>query len=207
MATTAKQATAELPTMADLTRKLVNIQSRLKAPKKNETKKTDGKILYKYRSCEEILEALKPLLAEHGCYITMADIPIPVGTVIFMEAKVTISDGYNSISNVSHAQHAVSRAGMDVSQITGATISYARKNALGGLFAIDDNKDADAMDNSVLEHSTEAGQLAEMSQALKEAKNRTDITRIYNYYGGAKNEVVKDACCKRADELGVSLKK
>ena len=203
MATTAKQATAELPTMADLTRKLVNIQSRLKAPKKNETKKTDGKILYKYRSCEEILEALKPLLAEHGCYITMADIPIPVGTVIFMEAKVTISDGYNSISNVSHAQHAVSRAGMDVSQITGATISYARKNALGGLFAIDDNKDADAMDNN--ENQQNGLPLPEaVIEVIGMAKTNKELLAIYKTYAEtAYKDFVTAECSKRRKQLGI----
>lgn len=129
--------------MEELNNKLIQIQAELKAPKDswNDFSK------YKYRSAESILEALKPLLYKHGLVITMTDTPILVGTWNYIEAEVTLSDGKNSLTVKASARETETKKGMDSSQITGATSSYARKYALGGMFAIDDTKDADSQDN------------------------------------------------------------
>lgn len=120
---------------------LAQIQSELKAPKGQ--RNDFGK--YNYRSCEDILEAVKPLLKERGLAIFITDNIVQIGERYYVRATAAIydSDG-NSISNSAFAREELKRTGMDASQITGATSSYARKYALNGLFAIDDTKDADA---------------------------------------------------------------
>lgn len=126
-----------------ISEKLMNIQSKLKAPKGQYN--SFGK--YNYRSCEDILEAVKPLLQENGLYITLSDEMIAVGTRIYVKATVTITDGENSISTTAFAREEENKKGMDGSQITGSCSSYARKYALNGLFAIDDTKDSDDTNN------------------------------------------------------------
>ena len=127
--------------MKTLTERLAAIQRTLNAPK-NQENKFGG---YKYRSCEDILMAVKPLL--EGLAITISDEVTSVGDRIYVKATATITDGENHISTTAFAREAASRKGMDESQITGATSSYARKYALNGLLLIDDNKDADHLDN------------------------------------------------------------
>lgn len=118
---------------------LMEIQSRLKAPKSQYNK--FGK--YAYRSCEDILEAVKPLLIEKGATLVISDDIIEIGGQLFVKATVTLSANGDSISVSAFAMHAMERTGMDASQITGSSSSYARKYALNGLFLIDDTKDAD----------------------------------------------------------------
>lgn len=120
--------------------KLVKIQKELKAPKNQEN--TFGK--YKYRSCEDIVEAVKPLLHAEGLTLTLSDTVVCVGTRNYVMSQVTISDGKTEISTLAYAREAESQKGMNEAQITGSASSYARKYALNGLFAIDDTKDADA---------------------------------------------------------------
>lgn len=120
---------------------LAQIQSELKAPKGQ--RNTFGK--YNYRSCEDILEAVKPLLQARGLVILITDDIVQIGERYYVRATATIYDSEGSyISNSALAREELKRTGMDASQITGATSSYARKYALNGLFAIDDTKDADA---------------------------------------------------------------
>lgn len=120
---------------------LAQIQSELKAPKGQ--RNNFGK--YNYRSCEDILEAVKPLLKERGLVILITDDIVQIGERYYVRATATIYDSEGSyISNSALAREELKRSGMDASQITGATSSYARKYALNGLFAIDDTKDADA---------------------------------------------------------------
>lgn len=118
---------------------LNEIQIALKAPKGQFN--SFGK--YSYRSCEDILEAVKPLLGE--CSLIVSDSVEVHGDRVYIKATATLHtpDGV-SISAVGMAREPMSRKGMDESQITGASSSYARKYALNGLFAIDDNKDADS---------------------------------------------------------------
>ena len=103
---------------------------------------------YNYRNCEDIMQALKPHLLECGCTVTVSDEIVSVGHRIYVKATATFSDGENSVSVSAFAREAENKKGMDDSQLTGATSSYARKYALGGLFAIDDNKDADHLNNN-----------------------------------------------------------
>jgi len=126
--------------MKNLIAKMVKIQSELKAPK-NQTN-AFGK--YKYRSCEDIIEALKPLLARENLYMNISDEIIEVGGKNYVKATATIFDGEDSILSSAVARESVDKKGMDDAQQTGATSSYARKYSLNGLFGIDDQKDADA---------------------------------------------------------------
>lgn len=129
----------------NIRQKLQGIQSSLKAPK-GQTNKFGG---YKYRSCEDILTALKPLLQEWGCSLVIGDEMVEVGSRIYVKSNATIADNDSteSISATGFAREAENKKGMDEAQITGSASSYARKYALNGLFAIDDTKDPDATNN------------------------------------------------------------
>lgn len=121
------------------------IQSELKAPK-GQQNKFGG---YRYRSCEDILEALKPILAKHNATITLSDEIFLIGENtnfprFYVKATATFTAGDYTRSVTAYAREEENKKGMDASQITGAASSYARKYALNGLFAIDDTKDADA---------------------------------------------------------------
>ena len=124
--------------------KIVAIQSELKAPKGQYN--SFGK--YNYRSCEDILEGVKPLLTKHGLALTIQDSIDLIGDRFYVKATATITDGKEQLSTSAYARESLDKKGMDASQVTGATSSYARKYALNGLLAIDDTKDADTMDNS-----------------------------------------------------------
>lgn len=123
--------------------KLVKIQKDLKAPKDE----FNNFAKFAYRSAEKILEAVKPLVHAEGLHLILTDEVVNVGNANYVKATVAISDGENVIETTAYAREEVSKKGMDSSQITGSTSSYARKYALNGLFAIDDNKDADSQDN------------------------------------------------------------
>ena len=122
--------------------KLQGIQSSLKAPK-GQTNKFGG---YSYRSAEDILTAVKPLLAEYACTLVISDDIVGVEGRVYVKATAVLAESESdySIQVQGFAREAESRKGMDDSQITGSASSYARKYALNGLFAIGDSKDADA---------------------------------------------------------------
>ena len=124
-------------------KRVAKIQSELKAPKGQFNK--FGK--YNYRSCEDIMEGVKPLL--DGLVLTVNDELQQAADRIYIKATATLTDGESSISNSALARESLTKKGMDDSQITGTASSYARKYALNGLFCIDDTKDADSMDNRV----------------------------------------------------------
>jgi hypothetical protein len=119
---------------------LLNIQQKLKAPKGQYN--TFGK--YAYRNQEDILEAVKPLLAEEGVILTLSDSIVEISGVLFMKATAELSSDEETVTVEAYAMHAKEQKGMNEAQITGAASSYARKYALNGLFLIDDTKDADA---------------------------------------------------------------
>ena len=122
--------------------KLINIQKELKAPKNNYN--DFGR--YNYRSCEDILEAVKPICFEYRAVLILSDNVINIGTSNYVEATATlinIDSPIETISNKAEARESIDKKGMDDSQITGTASSYARKYALNGLFNIDDTKDAD----------------------------------------------------------------
>ena len=122
--------------------KLMEVQSKLKAPKSQYN--SFGK--YSYRSCEDILEALKPLLNEVGAIVNISDQVKLIGDRYYIEATAMFLDVNtgDSIISKAMAREDESKKGQDLAQLSGATSSYARKYALNGLFAIDDNKDADS---------------------------------------------------------------
>lgn len=129
--------------------KLSNIQNELKAPK-GQFNKFGG---YKYRSCEDILEAVKPICKKYGAVLVIADKLENIGDRYYIKATAILYDiedkaneigaEQSSISNTAYAREEENKKGMDGSQITGTASSYARKYALNGLFNIDDTKDAD----------------------------------------------------------------
>jgi hypothetical protein len=120
--------------------KLRRIQTELKAPKNQ--RNNFGK--YNYRSCEDILEAVKPLLSKYECTLTVSDEIKQLGDIIFVESIAVISDGEHDVITMAQAGIEPNRKGMDIAQSFGSSSSYARKYALNGLFLIDDNKDADS---------------------------------------------------------------
>ncbi len=126
--------------------KLRTIQQELKAPK-GQTNTFGG---YKYRSCEDILEAVKPLLDKNKVALLIKDEMLQVGDRYYVKATATLIDEADGgeVWATALAREEETKKGMDASQITGAASSYARKYALNGLFAIDDEKDADTRDNS-----------------------------------------------------------
>ena len=119
--------------------KLVDIQGRLKAPKNQRNNFGN----YNYRSCEDILEAVKPLLVEHKLALTISDFIENQGA-LFVSATAKLSDGSETIMVNAQAGIDINKKGMDIAQSFGSSSSYARKYALNGLFLIDDTKDSDA---------------------------------------------------------------
>lgn len=125
-------------------KELIAIQSELKAPK-SQFNKFGG---YKYRKAEDILEAVKPLLNKQKCTLTITDDIVMVGNRIYVKANATIKNEKGEFETTTGwAREEETKKGMDGSQITGASSSYARKYALNGLFAIDDNADSDTTDD------------------------------------------------------------
>src|SRR5699024_4956316 len=119
--------------------KLITVQKNLVAPKSNYN--NFGK--YKYRSAEDILEAVKPLNADNGLLLTISDEPLLIGDWHYIKATASITDGKDTHEVTAYARESQTKKGMDDSQITGTASSYARKYALNGLYLIDDTKDAD----------------------------------------------------------------
>ena len=121
--------------------KLNEIQTKLKAPK-GQYNKFGG---YSYRSCEDILEAAKPLLADVKAAVILTDQLELIGGRYYVKAtaKLVDAESTETVENTAYAREDETKKGMDGAQITGATSSYARKYALNGLFAIDDNRDSD----------------------------------------------------------------
>ena len=144
-------------------KKLLQVQSDLKAPKGQYN--SFGK--YNYRSAEDILEAVKPLLHDKGLVQTISDEIISVGDRIYVKSTVTLYDAESdeSLSASALAREDETKKGMDSSQITGSTSSYARKYALNGMYAIDDTKDSDATNTGPKKsEATEAMEKATMEE-------------------------------------------
>lgn len=146
--------------------KLLSIQTELKAPKSQYN--NFGK--YKYRNCEDILESLKPILAKKKATITISDEVVTTGTRFYVKATAKIIDAETgeSVETTAYAREEENKKGMDGSQITGSSSSYARKYALNGLFAIDDTKDSD--------YCTQ-----ELNKPLKQ-KTKDELNRLITEY-------------------------
>lgn len=195
-------------------KKLINIQQKLKAPKGQYN--NFGK--YAYRSCEDILEALKPILAEEQCALILKDDIILIGERYYIRAKALLYDENGEIiaENSAYAREEAEKKGMDGSQITGASSSYARKYALNGLFGIDDNKDSDATNETPKEtkKETKAKPKEEKPKMIASedcltivdlaSKTGTDISTMLAYY---KVKSVKELSAVQAEHCIKSLNK
>ena len=175
--------------------KVSAIQAELKAPKNR--RNTFGN--YNYRSCEDILEAVKPLCKENGLILTLSDEPVDVAGWHYIKATATLTDGKENLSVSASAREAETKKGMDESQISGTASSYARKYALNGLFLIDDTKDADTdeyqKERTGRTNQAKADKEAEdiAKQLVKETnitalmgmceKTGTNVQELYKYYG------------------------
>ena len=150
--------------------KLMNIQNELKAPKGQ--RNSFGN--YNYRSCEDILEAVKPLLAKHQAALTISDTIELIGTRFYVKATAKLVDVVDGtmIENTAYARESESKRGMDDSQLTGATSSYARKYCLNGLFAIDDTKDADTNEYHEQQKKQEAKPAKPIEKPAQTSVNR-----------------------------------
>ncbi|MDO4902361.1 MAG: ERF family protein [bacterium] len=171
----------------DLSQKLSQIISKLKAPK-NQRNKFGS---YNYRSCEDILEAVKPLLVENNLTLTISDEIIVLGSGassktggdevfgerFYVKATAKLTDGEHTIEASAFAREEFNKKGMDASQITGSASSYARKYALNGLFLIDDTKDADATNT----HEKKAAKPAPAPKPTKFQINPEDRQKIADF--------------------------
>jgi hypothetical protein len=159
--------------------KLVRVQAELKAPK-NQTNKFGG---YKYRSCEDILEAVKPLLAEHCLALTISDQAVQVGERHYIESIATLvcTETAEQITTSAVARESEARKGMDDSQLTGSTSSYCRKYLLGGLFLIDDTKDADT--RAPDDNSKQVTEIKKVIKGLDQAKQDEVSAWVAKKYG------------------------
>ena len=156
-------------------KELIIIQNKLKAPKGQLNKFGN----YKYRSCEDILEALKPLLYENKCVLTINDDIVSVGNRVYVKATVILkNESGEEISTTAFAREEETKKGLDSSQITGSTSSYARKYALNGMFCIDDTKDSDATNTG--DKKDDNYNIA--IQEVNGAQSLAELTRIYNTY-------------------------
>ena len=164
--------------------KLLKIQSEVKAPKSrfNEFSK------FNYRSCEDILNAVKPLLEKNKSTLTLADTIEEIGGRIYVKATATLvdlDDLSSTVSTTAFAREAEEKKGMDDSQITGSSSSYARKYALAGLFLLDDGNDADSQDNTSIEpkkrkqHSKYA---IDFDSIREQVEMIDDIESLTDYY-------------------------
>lgn len=185
-------------------KELIRIQNELKAPKGQYN--SFGK--YSYRSCEDILEAVKPLLSSYDCILTLSDEITLVGERYYVKATAVLMNGTGERAEVSaYAREEADKKGMDGSQITGAASSYARKYALNGLFCIDDNKDSDTT-NTEAKSKKSAPAKAEAAgrtnadlelavQEMKEAKTVADLQGVWirwrAFQSNAKFMKLKDA--------------
>lgn len=143
-------------------KELIAIQSELKAPK-SQFNKFGG---YKYRKAEDILEAVKPLLNKQKCTLTITDDIVMVGNRIYVKATATIKNEKGECETTTGwAREEETKKGMDGSQITGASSSYARKYALNGLFAIDDNADSDTTNDGQHQEAQQQTRAQQQTQA------------------------------------------
>lgn len=176
-------------------KQLIDIQSELKAPKNQFN--SFGK--YKYRSCEDILEALKPILLKHGCTLTLSDDIKEAGNIIYIETTAKLCHEGDCISVTAQAGVDLNAKGMSQAQCFGASSSYARKYALSGLFLLDDSKDADATNTHGKEDLSDyKHKLLVKSQNITDTIKKASAQRSIND-AGAMADLIKIE--KRINEL------
>ena len=187
---------------------LQTIQEKLKAEKGQYN--SFGK--YKYRSCEDILKAVKPLLKETATTLTLSDELQYIGDRYYIKATAKLSNGSESIETTGYAREEEDKKGMDGSQITGASSSYSRKYALCGLFAIDDGIDSDTTNTGCgkttqktsQKSETEAEGKIDFNEKDAEIKNATTAEEVRSIYASIPQPLQKyftEKCKKRVEEL------
>lgn len=185
---------------------LIKIQNELKAPK-NQINKFGN---YKYRSCEDILEAVKHLLLKYGCSLTITDEIKEIANIVFVEATVKITNGKNVVEVKAQAGIDPNRKGMDIAQCFGASSSYARKYALNGLFLIDDTKDADATNthesapkavNKNIATPEQSLELSEIIKTIKKCQTKDDLAILWDSLDESEQKQTKAIFSKRKIEL------
>lgn len=169
--------------------KLSKVQSELKAPKGQYN--SFGK--YKYRSCEDILEAVKPLNAKHGVVLTVGDEVVEISNRFYVKATATFVDieSGEKIINTALAREDDAKKGMDGSQITGTASSYARKYCLNGLFCIDDTKDADTDEYRHQQERKPQENKPQERQYVKVVNGRTAVINSNGEYVDIENLTVE----------------
>ncbi len=200
-------------------KELIQIQTELKAPKSHKTK------YYNYRSAEDILEAVKPILKAHGCVLTLSDNIVQVGNRIYVQATATLinSDG-EIVETTAFAREEESSANMSVAQLTGSSSSYARKYALNGLFCIDetdqdpDTTTARERDEAAAKKATSTPKatpapapqpqvelsLSELLIDFAKCNDRPALVKAWKKYEGTDfEEQAKTELRKRKQELGI----
>jgi len=166
-----------------LTSALLQVQVELKAPKNQRNKFGN----YNYRSAEDILEAVKPLLTKHKLSMHITDEVMEVGGITFINSTVVVSNGEDKVSASAQAGIDVNRKGMDIAQSFGSSSSYARKYAMNGMFLIDDTKDADATNTHGKSNTTPTTQ----------ADDSDWFAKAIEYIKGAKTKSAKELAYKQ----------
>ena len=167
-----------------LTSALLQVQAELKAPKNQRNKFGN----YNYRSAEDILEAVKPLLSKHGLSMHITDEVMEVGGITFINSTVIVSNGEEKVYASAQAGIDVNRKGMDIAQSFGSSSSYARKYAMNGMFLIDDTKDADATNTH--------GKSTTTTTAPKQSDANV-FQQSVDYIKGAKTKQAKELAYKQ----------
>ena len=175
--------------------KLMTVQLSLKAPKNQYN--SFGK--YHYRSCEDILEGLKPCLKEVKAAVTIDDEIVEIGGRMYVKASAHFHDAETGemVNNIAYAREEDTKSGMSAAQITGATSSYARKYALNGLFMIDDNKDADTDENKVESDAKSKANKSKPTEKKNEPTNNVETQFV--------SDTKIHALMKKAETDGVSI--
>lgn len=191
--------------MERLNKSLIKVQSELKAPKGQYN--SFGK--YAYRSAEDILEAVKPLLSKNGLSMRVTDEVLEVGGMTFINATVVVTDGIDKVYSSAQAGIDPNRKGMDIAQSFGSSSSYARKYALNGMFLIDDTKDADATNthgkSNASVKKTDSGEnsgewFKQAVDYIKSAKTKPQkemaLKQVLTKYGKRASDKQKEALAK-----------
>ena len=177
--------------------KLLSVQSKLKAPKNQFN--SFGK--YKYRSCEDILEGLKPILAENKASVILSDNIVQIGDRYYLQATATFIDVESGerLEVKALAREDETKKGMDLAQVTGSVSSYARKYALNGLFAIDDTKDSDSTNTHGNDKPTELQVENKWTNNTSKTLSEAQIKRLYAiaYGKGYDKDTVKKHVFKK----------
>lgn len=194
--------------MSEIYKKLAIVQQKIKV-EKGQYNKFGG---YNYRSCEDILKAVKPLCEETKTTIILDDELILVGERYYIQATATISDGNEKISTKAFAREEEAKKGMDGSQITGSASSYARKYALCGLLAIDDGIDSDKTNTgdsgatAPVKKPATKGNIGTIDfnakdKEIKEATSVEEVRKIYATIPVPLQKFFEEKCKKRVNEI------